>query len=73
VGGLTDFDNVALGRRNATRRFDGLVLRRHLDHPVAADDFLRFGEWAVLHSRLATLVRNARALGGAKFGSVGPE
>ena len=48
--------------RAARRPLDRLLLRLHLDQPVAADDLLRLGERAVDDRGLAARERDARAL-----------
>jgi len=43
------------------RPFDRLVTGGDVDHPVAAEHFLRFGERTINHTRVATFKRDARA------------
>ena len=44
---LAHFDDLVVGHRRALGPLDGFFLRLDLDHPVAADAFLRLGERTV--------------------------
>src|ERR1700684_1192728 len=56
-----DFDRFAILSGDARSPFERLFARLHLDDPVAADHFLRFGEWTVGDFRFAAFESNARA------------
>src|SRR5262245_4133459 len=56
-----DLDDLVVLHRRAPGPLDRFFLRLDLDHPVAADAFLRFGERTVGHLRLAAAEADARA------------
>ncbi len=61
-----------LRHRRALGPLDGFFLRLDLDHPVAADAFLGFGEWTVGDLGLAAVVADAHA-GGRRLQAVEAE
>src|SRR5262245_44283233 len=56
------FGSLAVGSGRALRPFDRLLLRLHLDQPVAGDQFLRLGEGPVDDGALPSGELDARAL-----------
>src|SRR5262249_14827119 len=61
---LADLDLAVLlvGLRASPHPLDGLLLRLHLDHPVAREELLRLGKRAVHHGALAARELDARSL-----------
>src|ERR1700704_830894 len=58
---LANFDHFVVRTRAALGPFDRFFLRLHLNHPVAAEYFLGFGERPIGHRGLPSRERDARA------------